>query len=120
MITIPRGVRLLLATQPVDFRRGAHGLAALGEDPFSGTVLVFRAKRGDRVKILLWDGSGLESIRDHFLFWQSFRSMRRIEAHCRNARPERLRHSQSLANRRHRLSQAMVHSTIQRLGRTTN
>jgi transposase len=30
-----------------------------GEDPFSGTVLVFRAKRGDRVKILLWDTSGL-------------------------------------------------------------
>jgi transposase len=33
--------------------------AVLGEDPFSGAVLVFRAKRGDRVKILLWDGSGL-------------------------------------------------------------
>ena len=64
MITIPAGVRVLLATQPVDFRRGAHGLAALaaaslGEDPFSGTVLVFRAKRADRVKILLWDASGL-------------------------------------------------------------
>lgn len=64
MISIPAGVRVLLATQPVDFRRGAHGLAALaaevlGEDPFSGAVLVFRAKRGDRVKILLWDGSGL-------------------------------------------------------------
>ena len=64
MISIPAGVRVLLATQPVDFRRGAHGLAALAagvldEDPFSGAVLVFRAKRGDRVKILLWDGSGL-------------------------------------------------------------
>ena len=64
MIGIPAGVRVLLATQPVDFRRGAHGLAALaaealGEDPFSGAVLVFRAKRGDRVKIVLWDGSGL-------------------------------------------------------------
>lgn len=64
MISIPAGVRVLLATQPVDFRRGAHGLAALaakvlGEDPFSGAVLVFRAKRGDRVKIVLWDGSGL-------------------------------------------------------------
>jgi transposase len=48
----------------VDFRRGAHALAALavevlGEDPFSGTVLVFCAKRSDRVKILLWDVSGL-------------------------------------------------------------
>ena len=31
----------------------------LGEDPFSGVVLVFRAKRGDRVKIVHWDTSGL-------------------------------------------------------------
>jgi transposase len=50
VIAIPPGVRVLVATRPVDFRRGAHGLAALaaevlGEDPFSGTVLVFRAKR---------------------------------------------------------------------------
>jgi transposase len=48
----------------VDFRKGAYGLAALasevlGEDPFSGVVLVFRAKRADRVKILVWDDSGL-------------------------------------------------------------
>jgi transposase len=64
MITVPAGVRVLLATRPVDFRKGAHGLAALAsevleEDPFSGVVLVFRAKRADRVKILVWDGSGL-------------------------------------------------------------
>ena len=47
MITIPAGAHVLLATRPVDFRKGAHGLAALvsavlGEDPFSGTVVVFR------------------------------------------------------------------------------
>ena len=64
MITIPSGVRVLPATRPVDFRKGAHGLAALasavlGEDPFSGVVVVFRAKRADRVKILVWDASGL-------------------------------------------------------------
>ena len=64
MISVPAGVRVLLATRPVDFRRGGHALAALAaemlaEDPFSGTVLVFRAKRRDRVKILLWDTSGL-------------------------------------------------------------
>ncbi len=45
-------------------RKGAHSLVALaadllGEDPFSGVVLVFRAKRGDRVKIVHWDASGL-------------------------------------------------------------
>lgn len=64
MITPPAGTRILLATQPVDFRRGAHALAALaaealGADPYSGAVLVFRSRRADRVKILLWDGSGL-------------------------------------------------------------
>jgi transposase len=64
MITIPAGVRVLLATRPVDFRRGAYGLAALAsealrEDPYSGAVIVFRAKRSDRVKILVWDGSGV-------------------------------------------------------------
>ena len=64
MITIPAGVRVLLATKPVDFRKGAHSLVALaaellGENPFSSVVLVFRAKRGDRVKIVHWDTSGL-------------------------------------------------------------
>ena len=61
MITIPAGVRVLLATKPVDFRRGGHALAAaeLGEDPFSGVVIVFRSKRGDKLKLLHWDTSGL-------------------------------------------------------------
>jgi transposase len=64
MITLPAGARILLATKPVDFRKGAHSLAALaaevlGTDPFSGVVLVFRSRRADRVKILVWDGSGL-------------------------------------------------------------
>src|SRR5689334_16544003 len=64
MITIPAGARILLATRPIDFRKGAHSLAALaqevlGEDPFSGAVIVYRAKRSDRVKILVWDSSGL-------------------------------------------------------------
>ena len=58
------GMRILVATQPVDFRKGHDGLAALvqstlREDPFTGTVFVFRAKRADRLKILFWDGSGL-------------------------------------------------------------
>jgi transposase len=64
MINVPAGARVLLATRPVDFRKGAHGLAALAaevlrEDPFSGAVIVYRAKRADRVKILVWDSSGL-------------------------------------------------------------
>ena len=57
-------VRVMMATQPVDFRKGADGLAALvretmGADPFSGAVYVFRAKRADRVKLVFWDGTGV-------------------------------------------------------------
>jgi transposase len=57
-------VRVMMATRPVDFRKGADGLAALvqqamGADPFSGTIYVFRAKRADRVKLVFWDGTGV-------------------------------------------------------------
>jgi transposase len=63
-VSLSGGVRVLIAAKPVDFRKGANGLAALAkevlaQDPFSGAIIVFRAKRADRVKILLWDGSGL-------------------------------------------------------------
>jgi transposase len=56
MINIPVGARVLLATRPVDFRKGAHSLAALAqevlaEDPFAGAVIVYRAKRSDRLKV---------------------------------------------------------------------
>jgi transposase len=62
---VPSGaVRVLVATRPVDFRKGMDGLAALvqeslGGNPYSGVIYVFRAKRADRVKLLLWDGTGL-------------------------------------------------------------
>ena len=68
MIVPPAGVRVLVATQPIDFRKGADSLAAivqtvLRHDPFSGTIYVFRGKRADRVKLLVWDGSGLVLLR---------------------------------------------------------
>jgi transposase len=64
VIVPPGGVRVLVASRPVDFRKGMDGLAALAketlaQDPFSGTILVFRAKRADRVKLLFWDGTEL-------------------------------------------------------------
>src|SRR3979409_2015232 len=54
----------MVATRPVDFRKGAEGLATLVRetmtaDPFSGAVYVFRAKRADRIKLIFWDGTGL-------------------------------------------------------------
>jgi transposase len=50
MIAAPAGIKVLVATRPVDFRRGADSLAAvvreqLKHDPFSGTLYVFRSKR---------------------------------------------------------------------------
>ncbi|WP_233559839.1 IS66 family insertion sequence element accessory protein TnpB [Oleomonas cavernae] len=64
MIGPAGAVRVMVATRPVDFRKGAEGLAALVReemkaDPFSGTVYVFRARRVDRVKLIFWDGTGL-------------------------------------------------------------
>src|ERR1700688_3898813 len=54
----------MVASKPVDFRKGMDGLVAmviqtLSADPFAGDIFVFRAKRTDRIKLLLWDGSGL-------------------------------------------------------------
>lgn len=64
MIVPSDAVRVVIATRPVDFRRGHDSLAALaqnelGLDPHSGLIMVFRSKRGDRIKVLVWDGSGL-------------------------------------------------------------
>jgi transposase len=65
--TPPAGVRVLIATRPVDFRRGADGLAAtvqtiLRQDPFCGTIFVFRSKRADRVKMLVLPAASRRAI----------------------------------------------------------
>jgi transposase len=64
MITPGADLKVYIATRPIDFRKGHDGLAAavqqmLGLDPFSGAAFVFRAKRSDRIKILVWDRTGL-------------------------------------------------------------
>ena len=64
MIGPTGAVRVMVATRPVDFRKGAEGLAALvreslGADPFSGAVYVFRARRADRIKLVYFDGTGV-------------------------------------------------------------
>jgi len=62
-----QGTRIWLATEASDMRCGFDRLAervrgVIGEDPLSGHYFVFRSRRGDRLKILVWD-------RDGFLLW---------------------------------------------------
>lgn len=63
MISPPPTVRIFLAAEPADMRKGFDGLAAivtsaLQLDPLSGHLFVFRNRRGDRLKILWWDRDG--------------------------------------------------------------
>jgi transposase len=64
MIAAGADLKIYVATRPIDFRCGHDGLAAkvqemLCLDPFSGAAFVFRSKRADRIKILVWDRTGL-------------------------------------------------------------
>ena len=63
MIQWTAHMRILVGIEPVDFRKGIDGLAAvcryhLHQDPFTGTVFVFRNRRATAVKILVYDGQG--------------------------------------------------------------
>jgi transposase len=63
MIAITPQMRVLVALEPADFRRGIDGMArlcreALGEEPVSGTVYVFRNRRATAIKLLIYDGQG--------------------------------------------------------------
>lgn len=71
-------VRIMVATKPVDFRKGHDGLAALvknelHKDPFTGTVFVFRSRKADRLKLIYWDGGGLviayRRLEEHTFTW---------------------------------------------------
>jgi len=63
MLRLLGAVRIFLCLVPVDMRRSFDGLARAAEevvrqDPLSGHLFVFRGRRGDRLKILYWDGDG--------------------------------------------------------------
>ncbi len=63
MIQVTPQMRILVAVDPADFRRGIDGLArlckeVLKQDPFSGCLFVFRNRRATAVKVLVYDGQG--------------------------------------------------------------
>jgi len=64
VIALHGDLKILVATQPVDFRKGVNGLVSLVEEtlgfnPYDGAIFVFRSKRNDRLKLLTYDGSGI-------------------------------------------------------------
>jgi len=79
LIQITPQMHILVAVEPVDFRRGIDGLAqvcreALAADPFSGTVFVFRGRSGTSIKLLAFDGQGYwlcqkRLSKGRFLWW---------------------------------------------------
>ena len=92
MIQVTPQMRVLVAVEPADFRKGIDGLAqicrsALRSDPFSGTVFVFRNRRATAVKLLTYDGRGFwlcqkRLSKGKFRFWpKDAQSAREFEAH---------------------------------------
>jgi len=64
MLKVPPDTRIFMAVAPVDMRRSFSGLCAivteaLGSNPLSGHLYLFRGKRADRVKAIIWDRNGL-------------------------------------------------------------
>jgi transposase len=63
VLSLPPSVRLFVATQPVDGRKGADSLMVIvrdvfGHDPLGGHLFVFFSKRRDRVRVVYWDRNG--------------------------------------------------------------
>jgi transposase len=64
MTLLPKGMKVHLAVDLIDMRKGIDGLAMLVQgmllqDPFSGHLFVFRGRKANLVKIVFWDGTGL-------------------------------------------------------------
>ena len=93
MIQITPQMRILVAVEPADFRKGIDGLArlckeALKRDPFGGGVFVFRNRRATAVKVLVYDGQGFwlchkRMSSGRFRWWPACRNgvARTLEAH---------------------------------------
>lgn len=85
LLTLSPAVRIYLATGATDLRRSIDGLSALVRerlalDPLSGHLFLFRNRRGDRVKILLWDQSGFWVLYKRLEQWKWIPARRRSAA----------------------------------------
>lgn len=63
MLTLPPSVKIWLATEPIDMRKGFDGLLGVirdewAKDPYAGHLFAFVGRRRDRIKILFWDRGG--------------------------------------------------------------
>ena len=70
MLTLPPSVRIYVAADAVDLRRGFDGLAAatrsiIRQDPLNGHLFVFLNRRRNRIKLLVWDRTGYLLIYNH-------------------------------------------------------
>ena len=92
MIQITPQMRILVAIEPVDGRKGIDSLARLCQDklqadPFSGCLFVFRSRRGTSIRILVYDGQGFwlaqkRLSQGRFVWWPSGKEASRVlQAH---------------------------------------
>lgn len=63
MLTLPPSVRIYLAAEPLDCRKSFDGLSSavrhvLRQDPLGGHIFIFRNRRGDQIRVLVWDRNG--------------------------------------------------------------
>jgi len=78
MLSLPSSLRVFAARERVDFRKGFDGLCAIvrehfGDDPLSGHLYLFFNRRGNRIKILVWDRNG---------FWLLYKRLERGVFEC--------------------------------------
>jgi transposase len=85
-------MRVLVAIEPVDGRKGIDSLAQLcreklSEDPFSGCVFVFRSRSGQSIRLLTFDGQGYWLLqkrlsKNRFLWWpEADQPAKKLEAY---------------------------------------
>lgn len=92
MIQVAPQMRILVAIESVDLRKGIDGLAQLcreklGADPFSGCLFIFRGRRGTAIKVLAYDGQGFwmaqkRLSKGRFVWWPTGKeAARTLQAH---------------------------------------